>query len=269
MTSARGKLREAEKRHGALLSVGLEPAPEYLPEGFPPTIAGYRQFLTAIVTATRDIAAAYKFNLAFFESLGPDGWQLLHDIRAILPDNALIVADAKRGDIGSTAKHYARAVYEHLGVDSVTLNPLMGRDSAEPFLAYRDKLSFFLVLTSNRGADDFLLQDGLYRRIASTITKWGSSEHVGFVVGATRPDYLAEIRSLAPQTVFLVPGVGAQGGDAAAVMRNGGISDSESGLLIHATRSLLPEAGETGDPVEIIHRRSIETLNLLKEARHS
>jgi orotidine-5'-phosphate decarboxylase len=114
MTSARGKLREAEKRHGALLSVGLEPAPEYLPEGFPPTIAGYRQFLTAIVTATRDIAAAYKFNLAFFESLGPDGWQLLHDIRAILPDNALIVADAKRGDIGSTAKHYARAVYEHL-----------------------------------------------------------------------------------------------------------------------------------------------------------
>ncbi len=267
MTSGRDKLREAEQRIGALLSVGLEPAPEYLPAGFEPTIAGYRAFLSIIVEATRDFAAAYKFNLAFFESLGPDGWHLLHEIRALLPDNALIIADAKRGDIGSTAKHYAKAVYENLAADSITLNPLMGRDSAEPFLAYSDKLAFFLVLTSNPGADDFLLRDNLYQRIAETITQWGSADQLGFVVGATRPQYLAEIRALAPQNTFLVPGVGAQGGDAAAVINNGRISKSETGLLIHATRSLLPAKDDKGDPAAIIRRRTEQTLNLLKEAR--
>jgi len=267
MTTPREKLRAAEERHGALLSVGLEPAPEYLPDGFEPTMAGYRSFLSLIVAATEGLAAAYKFNLAFFESLGPEGSRLLHDIRAMLPDDALVIADAKRGDIGSTARHYALAIYDQLAADSVTLNPLMGRDSAEPFLAYPDKLTFFLVLTSNPGADDFLLRDGLYRRIAETVTQWGSPEQVGFVVGATRPDFLSEIRALAPKTMFLVPGVGAQGGDVDAVMRNGRISEAESGMLIHATRWLLPVKGEPGDPGSIIRQHAEDTLAMLRGPR--
>ncbi len=267
MNSARRKLDEAEARHGAMLSVGLEPAAEYLPPGFSPDYKGYRDFLSLVIEATKDVAAAYKFNLAFFEALGPRGWELLLEVRRLIPGSALVIADAKRGDIGSTARYYATAVYDWLGADSVTINPLMGRDSAEPFLAYTDKLAFFLVLTSNPGAADFLLPHGLYLRMTRDIALWGPPEQVGFVVGATQPDCFGEVRALAPRNVFLVPGIGAQGGDANSIMHAGSMPTGESGLLVHATRSLLPKAGETGDAGELIARRAVEMLNMLKQAR--
>ena len=148
--NALGTLQAAWSKRGSLLSVGLEPCPEYLPASgeFEPSIDGYEAYLAAIIEATGESAAAYKFNLAFFEDLGPDGWALLKRIRDRIPASAMVISDAKRGDIGSTAKRYAHATFDWLNADAVTLSPLMGRDSAEPFLARRDRLCFFLCLTA-------------------------------------------------------------------------------------------------------------------------
>jgi len=252
------KLDAAQRRTGGLLSVGLEPSPEYLPAGFAPTIAGYEAALRLIIDATGDLACAFKINLAFFESLGSPGAALLERVRSAIPGDVLLIADAKRGDIGSTAKHYARALYDVLGADAATVNPLMGRDSAEPFLAYASKLTYFLGLTSNPGAADFLLPGGLYRSIASAVADWNTAGNCGLVVGATRSDHVADMRALAPSIPFLVPGVGAQGGDLEAVLRHGSISPEAPGLLIHVTRGILPAAGETGDPGAIIRQKAIQ-----------
>lgn len=254
------KLENACIAAGGALSVGLEPAPAYLPQGFDATIAGYEAFLRLVVGATRDVAAAYKFNLAFFESLGPDGIDLLYRIRADLPAGALVIADAKRGDIGTTAEHYARALYEDLRADSATVNPLMGRDACEPFLAHADKLTFFLVLTSNPGASDFLIPGGLYRSIATRLVEWNSRGNVGFVVGATRAEQVQEIRALAPGIPFLIPGIGAQGGDLDATAALGRVaapsSTAYAGLLFHVTRGVLPAKDEPGDAAALIQQKS-------------
>ncbi len=252
------KLDAAQRRTAGLLSIGLEPSPEYLPAGFEPTIAGFEAALRLIIDATRDLACAYKFNLAFFESLGSPGAALLERVRAAVPAEALLIADAKRGDIGSTAKHYARSLYDVLGADAATVNPLMGRDSAEPFLAYQSKLTYFLGLTSNPGAADFLLPGGLYRSIATAVADWNTAGNCGLVVGATRSDHVAEMRALAPHVPFLVPGVGAQGGDLEAVLRHGAIGAEAPGLLIHVTRGVLPAPDDKGDAGEIIRRRAIQ-----------
>lgn len=269
MNRARQLLVDAEKRHGCLLSVGLEPCREYLAPGFADTPAGHRDYLRAIIDATHDHAAAYKANAAFFEALGAPGMVLLEELRAMIPADALFILDAKRGDIGSTATHYARAAFDIVQADAITLNPLMGRDSAEPFLSYEDRLCFFLVLTSNPGADDFLLRDHLYMKLAHEIRGWDRGGNVGFVVGATRPSFVSDIRELAPEVPFLVPGVGAQGGDAEATLRAGrqrGL-EASSGLIFHATRSLLPTAKDAGrDVVETIRERTAQLCDQLRAA---
>lgn len=257
----------------SLLSVGLEPCPEYLPEGgaFVPTIEGYERWLMAVAEASAPFAAAYKFNLAFFEALGPDGWALLKRVRDRLPKGVMVIADAKRGDIGSTAKRYAQATFEWLNADSVTLSPLMGRDSAEPFLAYAGKLCFFLCLTSNPGSADFLQRNGLATDIAKAVTSWGGDRACGLVVGATRGGKIAEIRAAAPGAVFLIPGVGAQGGDAEVVCREGignaGMDTSTTPpLLFHVTRGLFPDKGEAGVFHEIVARKSAAYRNMFASA---
>ncbi len=252
-------LQNAWRTRATLLSVGLEPCPEYLPVTgeFDPSIAGYERFLMAIVEGGAPSAAAFKFNTAFFEALGPDGWALLKRVRDRLPRGTMVIVDSKRGDIGSTAKHYAQAAFDWLGADAVTLNPLMGRDSAEPFLAYPDKLCFFLCLTSNPGSADFLRRDGLYLRIAREVSRWGGC--IGLVVGATQPQHIAEIRAAAPGAVFLIPGIGAQGGEVESVASAclGGPPGGDAGplALFHVTRGVLPDANERAPLAEIVRRR--------------
>ena len=254
-----------------MLSVGLEPAPHYLPAGFEPTLEGYESFLRLVIETTAEFAAAYKFNLAFFEALGAPGMAMLERVRAAIPSDCFVIADAKRGDIGTTAKMYATALFDHLGADAATVNPLMGRDSAAPFLEWADRLTYFLVLTSNPGAQDFLLQGGLYRRLAESICSWNEHGNCGFVIGATRGDEIREVRGLAPSVPFLVPGVGAQGGDMAGVIERGamdgsvGAPSAPSGLLFHVTRGVLPLSGE-GDVGERMYAMAQDWRNQVREA---
>ncbi|MGF1573938.1 MAG: orotidine-5'-phosphate decarboxylase [Sumerlaeia bacterium] len=252
--NARSKLSLAQQQTGSILSIGLEPSAEYMPSRLPKTIAGYREFLQSIITATSGIACAYKFNLAFFESL-PGGWDLLFEIREQLPQSALVIADAKRGDIGTTAKKYAFSLYELLNADSATVNPLMGSDSVLPFLEYTDKLTFVLCLTSNPGAADFILPHQLYRPIAEHGSKWNTQNQVGLVVGATRPEMLGEIRTLAPTLPFLIPGVGAQGGDLQQTLELSGQSTALPNI-IHVTRGILPSTESDQDPIEEIRTKT-------------
>ncbi len=265
------KLRAACRDSGAMLSVGLEPAPQYLRGGFDANVSGYEAYLRLIIDATVDVAAAYKFNLAFFEAMGSRGMALLERIRDTIPRDTFVIMDAKRGDIGSTAKMYAEALFEHLGADAVTVNPLMGRDSAVPFLEYTDRLTYFLVLTSNPGAADFLLADGLYRKIAAALTFWAEAGNAGFVIGATRGEEIAEVRGLAADVPFLVPGVGAQGGDLERVVklgaRQGSVGDPsvDPGLLFHVTRGVLPDVESTEDVGESIRARALAWRDRLQE----
>ncbi len=286
---ALAKLAASIERTGSALSVGLEPCEDYLPAGFAPDLAGFERFLRCVIDATAGLASAYKFNLAFFEALGPRGWDLLFRIRAALPKDAVVIADAKRGDIGSTAGRYARALFTELDADAATVNPLMGRDSAEPFLAHADRLTYFLVLTSNAGASDFLIPGGLYRAIASAVASWNARGNCGAVVGATKPEQVAEVRALMPGVPFLIPGIGAQGGDLEAVAKANttgatasaaslraqsavggatgatGISPrptalavAPGSLLFHVTRGILPAESEPGDPAAIIRAKATQ-----------
>jgi len=267
VTTAVEKLRAAQARTGSSLSVGLEPSPEYLPRGMTLSMSGYRTFLRIIIHATRDVAAAYKLNLAFFEALGREGTTLLHEVRDMIPEDCLVIADAKRGDIGTSAQRYAKALYDMLRADAATVNPLMGRDCAEPFLDYVNKLTFFLCLTSNPGADDFLVPGELYTSIAARVAEWGEKAgNAGLVVGATRPERFADVRAVAPGLPILVPGIGAQGGELASAVRHGRSRTTPPGLLFHVTRGILPGEDEKGDPAEIIRAKAAEWSGRIRAA---
>lgn len=248
------------------MSVGLEPCEEYLPSGFEPDIPGYERFLRVVVEATSDVAAAYKFNLAFFEALGVPGIELLYRIRRSLPSDAYVIADAKRCDIGSSSRRYAQALYDSLEAHAATVNPLLGRDSVEPFLEYADRLCFILALTSNPGAADFLAADGLSRRIAAAVASWNSRGNCGLVVGATQPEMAAEVRKAAPGLPFLVPGIGAQGGDLERAARACLGKGQAPTVLFHVTRGVLPEKLEKGDVAEIICAKTVSWRKQVNDA---
>ena len=256
MAKAIEQLVAAQRQTGSLLSIGLEPSFDYLPAGFERNLAGLEEFLHLVVEATSGLCCAYKANLAFFEAHGWEGWEVLQTIRQSLPEDALFIADAKRSDIGTSAAQYATALFDVLDSDAVTVNPLMGRDSVEPFAAHRDRLTFLLALTSNPGAEDFLLADGLYRRIIARAGEWNTAGNLGLVVGATRPQLAAEARALAPTMPFLVPGIGAQGGDPAQLRAL--VTGGTGPVVLHVTRGILPQAGDTGSVGEIIRRRATE-----------
>ncbi len=262
MSDTLERLSHAAAERSSLLSVGLEPAPHYLPRGVEPTIQGYERFLREIIEATAGLAAAFKMNVAFFQALGAEGWALMERVRRDVPRETPLIIDGKFGDIGSTAQRYAEAVYERLDADATTVNPLMGRDAAEPWLAYPDRLTFFLVLTSNPGAADFLLADGLYRRIARQLVDWAgdaeASRALGFVVGATRADRIGEVRAIGADVPFLVPGIGPQGGSIEETLAAGrGAGPGEfPGLLFHVTRGLLPGSDEEGTFVDAVRARA-------------
>ncbi len=252
------KLAAAQIRTGSLLSVGLEPSFDYLPPDFPRDLQGCEDYLELIVEATADLVCAYKLNLAFFEAHGWEGVELMYTIRERLPDDVLVIADGKRGDVGSSAKFYAEAMFDRLEADAATVNPLMGHDAAAPFLDYTDRLTFFLVLTSNPGANDFLEGRGLADVLAETVVRWSDAENVGFVVGATRPERLKALRAKAPEVPFLVPGIGAQGGDLGAVLEAGRARHLGPGLVLHGSRALVAGFPPNVDPASLIRQRVVE-----------
>ncbi len=202
------------------------------------------EFNKAIIDATHDIAVSYKPNLAFYEAHGIKGWQSLQKTIAYINQNhpeIFTIADAKRGDIGNTSSMYAKAFFEDLNFDSVTVAPYMGRDSVEPFLAFKNKHTILLALTSNEGAFDFqtLTSNGktLYEHVIETSKTWKNADQLMYVVGATKASYFKEIRTIIPNSFLLVPGVGAQGGSLSEVCQHG--MNDNIGLLINSSRTII------------------------------
>ena|SRR5690606_32918910 len=222
------------------LDVDLEKIPTHLLKQEDPVFA----FNKAIIDATHHLAVALKPNIAFYEALGIKGWESLKKTIAYINENypeLFTIADAKRGDIGNTATMYAKAFFEDLNFDSVTVAPYMGRDSVEPFLAFKDKHTILLALTSNPGAFDFQTKefDGkpLYQNVLETSKTYLNSENLMYVIGATKAEYLKEIREIVPESFLLVPGVGAQGGSLEEVCNYG--LTKNVGLLVNSSRGIL------------------------------
>lgn len=233
------------KRKGSFLCVGLDTDIKKIPSHLLDLDDPVYEFNKAIIDATAPYCVAYKPNLAFYEATGAQGWITLEKTLRYLKENypdQFIIADAKRGDIGNTAALYARTFFETLDFDAVTLNPYMGEDSVKPFLAYPDRWSIVLALTSNASATDFeTVADSkgvaLYERVVRRSRHWGSPVNMMYVVGATQAEHLDAIRAIAPRHFLLVPGVGAQGGSLAEVSRHGLID--ECGLLVNSSRGII------------------------------
>ncbi|KPL90940.1 orotidine-5'-phosphate decarboxylase [Herpetosiphon geysericola] len=234
------KFRAAAASNRSTLCIGLDPDLARLPEHLTRDAAGIVQFNQAIIEATSDLVCAYKPNIAFYEALGSAGWQALKQTIASIPGHLPIILDAKRGDIGSTAKAYASAAFDELGVDAITLSPYMGYDSLQPFLERADKTCFILCRTSNPGGDDvqnLALANGepLFLKIAELVAeRWNGNQNCGLVVGATYPSEIATIHQRYPELPLLVPGVGSQGGDIGAVLAAAGEQ-----AIINLSRSVL------------------------------
>ena len=223
----------------SFLCVGLDPVTDRLPPSFRGDVLAFNKHC---IDATRELCVAYKPNTAFYEALGLQGMDILKRTIDYIGGDHLIIADAKRGDIGNTSGYYARFAFETLGADAITVAPYMGRDSVQPFLDYRGKWTILLALTSNAGGDDFQpgLQDGdqpLYAKVMRVAQQWGGPDQLMFVCGATRVVKFAELRQLAPDSFFLVPGIGAQGGDLQAVCRHG--MNADCGLLVNSSRGII------------------------------
>lgn len=228
-----------EKR--SYLCVGLDSDIEKLPAGISRDAVGVLAFNKAIVDATRPYCVAYKINTAFYESLGTVGWSVLEQTAAYIGQEHLLIADAKRGDIGNTADQYAKAFFKTLCFDAITVAPYMGADSVIPFLQHPGKWAIVLGLTSNAGAADFELQPCgdqlLYEKVMQRVASWGSPENLMFVVGATQASVMASIRKNYPNHFSLVPGVGAQGGSLEQVSH--AALTPEAGLLVNVSRAII------------------------------
>lgn len=229
------------KTKKSVLCVGLDTdlnkIPPHLLNEENPVLA----FNKAIIDATKDIAVCYKINTAFYEVQGIRGWETMEQTRAYIPENIFTIADAKRGDIGNTSEQYAKTFFETYPYDSVTVAPYMGEDSVKPFLQFDGKWAIVLGLTSNKGSHDFQLQDAggekLYERVLRKVMEWGTAENLMFVVGATQDEQLKNVRAICPNHFFLIPGVGAQGGDIATVCTNA--MNKDAGILINVSRGII------------------------------
>ena len=234
-------IAEIRKKH-SYLCVGLDTDPDRIPAHLRKNDDPVFEFNRQIIDATAEFAVAYKPNVAFYEALGPAGWTSLKKTIDYIPKNCFTIADAKRGDIGNTSALYAKAFFETMSFDAVTVAPYMGEDSVTPFLKVKGKWVILLAHTSNPGSSDFQLlktNDGklLYEEVIKRSQRWGTSENMMYVVGATRVDTMQAIRKLAPDHFFLVPGIGAQGGDLEEVSRLGLTRDC--GLLVNSARSII------------------------------
>jgi orotidine-5'-phosphate decarboxylase len=238
------KLFEQIKKKRSFLSIGLDVDLKKIPPHLLSESDPIFSFCKKIIDSTNKYAIAYKPNIAFFESYGAMGWKSLEKVSDYLSSKypeIFSIADAKRGDIGNTAYQYARAFFENLSFDSITVNPYMGRDSVEPFLSFKDKSTILLTLTSNYGADDFQFfgspKNPLFERVIEVSKSWNNSNRLMYVIGANQINQLKKIRGLLPDSFFLIPGVGAQGGDLIKVILNG-IND-KCGLIINSSRQII------------------------------
>ena len=233
------------RKKKSMLCVGLDTDLDKIPPHLLTLEDPIFEFNKAIIDATAPFAVAFKPNTAFYEAYGVKGWISLKKTFDYINDNypeIFTIADAKRGDIGNTSTRYAKAFFEELGADSVTIAPYMGADSVKPFLKFEGKFSIVLGLTSNEVAQDFQLNrdnsgEALYERVLRRVALWGSYEQLMFVVGATKTEYLKSVRKIIPDHFLLVPGVGAQGGDLEEVMKSG--LGKEPNLLINSSRGII------------------------------
>ena len=245
------ELFENIKRKKSFLCVGLDTDVNKIPEHlFDESEDPFFAFNKAIIDATADLCVAYKPNLAFYESIGLEGWEVLERtvdyIRETYPDQ-FIIADAKRGDIGNTSAMYARTFFGNMDFDSVTVAPYMGEDSVAPFLTYDGKWVTLLALTSNKGALDFQFMrdvegEFLFQKVLKTSLKWGTDENMMYVIGATKAEMLTDVRAIVPEHFLLVPGVGAQGGSLQEVAKYG--LNSSCGLLVNSSRQIIYAASD-------------------------
>jgi len=244
-------------KKGSYLCVGLDTDITKIPKHLLSSPDPIFQFNKQIINATKDLCVGYKINTAFYEAMGLKGWESLERTVNYIPEEHFKIADAKRGDIGNTSSQYAKAFFEALNFDAVTVAPYMGEDSVRPFLEYKDKWAIVLGLTSNAGAKDFqlqrfdtktdLLDEGihiekhgtkfLYEMVLEKVSKWGGTSNLMFVVGATRADEFSNIRQLTPEHFYLVPGVGAQGGSLKEISEKAMIKDC--GILVNASRTII------------------------------
>ena len=228
------------------LCTGLDTQIEKLPHVLTRDGQGLIDFNREIIDATSNHSVAYKINTAFYEQYGKAGWEWMEETLHHLPNNTLKIADAKRGDIGNTSSMYAKAFFDTLPFDAITVAPYMGEDSLRPFLEFKDKWVICLALTSNAGHADFQLGEyegkKLYERVIETACKWGSEENLMFVVGATRAQLVKEIREMIPNHFLLVPGVGAQGGSLQEITE--AAANEDVGLLVNSSRGILYASSE-------------------------
>lgn len=259
-------ISEIKKKQSFLcigLDVDLNKIPPYLLDTEDPIF----EFNKAIIDATHHLCVAYKPNTAFYEAYGIKGWKALEKtinyLNTYYPE-IFTIADAKRGDIGNTSTMYAKAFFEDLAFDSVTVAPYMGKDSVEPFLAFKDKHTIMLALTSNKGAFDFQTKTiddkEVYKHVLETSKGWANSENLMYVVGATKAEYLADIRQIIPDSFLLVPGVGAQGGNLQDVCKYG--MNNSVGLLINSSRGII-YASNSDDFAEAAANKALELKNAM------
>lgn len=243
------------------LCVGLDTDPNKIPVHLQSHAGAVFEFNKQIIDATKDYCVSYKINTAFYEAQGVKGWEALQQTVEYIPDTHFKIADAKRADIGNTSAQYAKAFFEFLNFDAITISPYMGDDSVKPFLEYKDKWTIILALTSNKGAADFELQkllvktkaavesgepavdvsshqtEYLYERVIRTASEWGSEENLMFVIGATQPEQFSNIRETTPNHFLLIPGVGVQGGSLSIISENLMLPDC--GLLVNVSRAII------------------------------
>jgi orotidine-5'-phosphate decarboxylase len=260
----RARLFEEIKRKNSYLCVGLDTDLEKIPRHLLSTADPVFEFNKHIIDATQDFAVAYKPNIAFYEALGPKGWESLQKTLDYIPDNIFAIADAKRGDIGNTSTLYAKAFFQHMDFDSITVAPYMGEDSIKPFLSFNDKWVILLAHTSNPGSADFQLIEStvtgmkLYEEVLVKAQQWGTPDQLMFVVGATHPEKIQGIRALAPENFFLVPGIGAQGGDLEMTSKFG--MNKHCGLLVNSARAIIyASAGEDFADRARIEAKKVQT----------
>ena len=226
----------------SFLCIGLDTDISKLPAHFKNSADPVYEFNKAIIEATSEFCVAYKPNIAFYESMGPAGWESLRKTLECIPDNILTIADAKRGDIGNTSAMYAKTFFEQYDFDAITVAPYMGNDSVTPFLEFKDKWVILLALTSNTGALDFQMEqvsesERVFEKVLKVSKQWGSAENMMYVVGATRDILFSDVRRVVPDHFLLVPGLGTQGGNLQDVCRHG--MNDECGLLVNASRSII------------------------------
>jgi orotidine-5'-phosphate decarboxylase len=258
------RLNQLIEKKNSLLCVGLDPDIELIPKFLLRDRDPLFTFLKDIIEATSNTAIAYKPNIAFYETLGFSGWKLLEKILEIIPPDILLIADAKRADIGNSSRKYAELFFHNYKFDAITVSPYLGQDSVIPFMDFEDRGIFVLCLTSNKGSQDFqylnIDSEPLYLRIARKVSEWNlRSGNCGLVVGATHPEDMGSIREVAPELPFLIPGIGAQGGNLKIAVQFG--TDAASGCaLITASRSILYASPDVDFAIA-----AEETANKLKD----